>query len=112
MDSHLKQIPGLTTLTARCLTGGNLQDLGGEADGALDTEFLRFGTVDELGADFLEGLDVAARKSNADFVDFRALAEVFLAFLVRHGGWYGGSGHDARPGNVMTGVEVEVTIAA
>jgi hypothetical protein len=73
MDSHLIQIPGLTTLTARCLTGGNLQDLGGEADGALDTEFLRFGTVDELGADFLEGLDVAARKSNADFVDFLRL---------------------------------------
>lgn len=30
---HLVAIPGLGTLTARGLTGGDLEDLGGETDG-------------------------------------------------------------------------------
>lgn len=59
VNSHLKHIPGLGTLTVRCLTGGDLEDLGGQTNGALDAEVLGLGTVDELGADLLEGLDVA-----------------------------------------------------
>jgi hypothetical protein len=66
VDSHLEHIPGLGTFTVRCLSGGDLEDLGWEADGALDAEFLCLGTVDELGADLLEGLDVAGGEGDAD----------------------------------------------
>ncbi|KAB8532553.1 hypothetical protein FH972_025498 [Carpinus fangiana] len=57
--AHLKGVPGLGTLTARSLAGGDLQVLGGQADGALDTQVLGLGTLDQLGADLLEGLDLA-----------------------------------------------------
>lgn len=33
------------------LTGGDLEDLGGETDRALDTELLVLGTVDEVSRD-------------------------------------------------------------
>ena len=33
------------------LAGGDLEDLGGKADGALDTELLVLGTVDEISRD-------------------------------------------------------------
>lgn len=49
MDAHLKGIPGLGTLTTRGLAGGVLEDLGREADGALDAEVLALGTLDEVG---------------------------------------------------------------
>jgi hypothetical protein len=68
VDSHLKGIPGLRALTTGSLSGGNLQGLGGEADGALDAEFLGLGTLNELLADLLEGGDLAAGKGDSDFV--------------------------------------------
>ena len=34
------------------LAGGDLEDLGGETDGALDTELLVLGTVDEVRRDY------------------------------------------------------------
>ena len=34
------------------LTGGDLEDLGGETDGALDTELLVLGTVDQVVRDY------------------------------------------------------------
>lgn len=55
MDAHLKGIPGLGTLTARGLAGGDLEVLGGQTDGALNAELLGLGTVDELLADLCEG---------------------------------------------------------
>ena len=66
MDAHLVCVPSLGTLTARSLTGGDLQVLGGQADGALDAELLVLGTVDELLADLLEALDVAGGEGDAD----------------------------------------------
>lgn len=56
VNAHLVGVPGLGTLTARGLTGGDLEVLGGQTDGALDAEVLALGTVDELGADLLEAL--------------------------------------------------------
>jgi hypothetical protein len=47
---HLVGVPGLGALTARGLAGGDLQVLGGHADGALDAEVLGLGAVDELRA--------------------------------------------------------------
>lgn len=69
VDLELVAIPGLGTLTARLrtrwltnesqrsktdthsLTGGDLEDLGGKADGALDTELLVLGAVDQVRRD-------------------------------------------------------------
>ena len=34
------------------LTGGDLEDLGGETDGALDAELLVLGTVDQVVGDY------------------------------------------------------------
>lgn len=38
MDLHLVQVPGLGTLTTRSLAGRDLEVLGGETDGAANTE--------------------------------------------------------------------------
>lgn len=70
MDSHLKGIPGLGTLTAGGLAGGDLEGLGWETDWALDAEVLGLGTVGELSADLLEGLDVAGGQGDADLMGF------------------------------------------
>ncbi len=70
VDLELVAIPGLGTLTTRLnsrrisseinvvngfthsLTGGDLEDLGGETDGTLDTELLVLGAVDQVGRDY------------------------------------------------------------
>ena len=130
MDAHLVCVPSLGTLTARSLTGGDLQVLGGQADGALDAELLVLGTVDELLADLLERLDVAGGEGDADLVDLGALAEVLLRLVcallagashargaqrtVRHVDcwwsvvlvvkWQSRPGSSVDHGNVMTGV--------
>jgi len=52
------------------LTGGNLEGLGWETDGALDAKFLGLGTVDEFLADFLKGVDLSAGQSDSDLVGF------------------------------------------
>lgn len=68
VDAHLVEIPGLGTLTARGLTGGDLEVLGGQADRALDGQVLALGALDQLGADLLEGLDLAGGQGDADLV--------------------------------------------
>ena len=51
MDAHLEAVPSLRTLTTGGLAGGDLQDLGGKTDGALDAERLGLGALDEVGGD-------------------------------------------------------------
>ena len=89
---HLVHVPGLGALTARGLAGGDLQVLGGHADGALDAEVLGLGAVDELLADLLEGRDLAGGEGDADLVDLGHLALLDLLGIVgRHlGGVVGG----------------------
>lgn len=70
VNPHLVRIPCLAALTARCLPGCHLQAFGGQADWAFDAEVLGFGALDQLLADFLEGLDFARCEGDADFVDF------------------------------------------
>ena len=106
MDSHLKRIPSLGTFTARRLSGGDLEGLSRETDGALDAEVLGLGALDELLAHLLKRGDLPAGEGDADLMSFlksrhlvsgdkqgpkihdrntdRAFAEVFLGFLVRH----------------------------
>lgn len=68
MDAHLEAVPGLGTLTARGLAGGDLEGLGGQADGTLCAEVLGLGAVNDLGADLLEDLDLAGGQGDADLV--------------------------------------------
>lgn len=70
VDAHLKGVPGLGTLTTGGLAGGDLEGLGWETDGALDAEVLGLGTLNELGADLLEGVDLAGGEGDTDAVDF------------------------------------------
>ena len=79
---HLVHVPGLGALTARGLAGGDLQVLGGHADGALDAEVLGLGAVDELLADLLEGRDLAGGEGDADLVDLGHLALLDLLGIV------------------------------
>lgn len=89
VDSHLESVPGLGTFTTGCLSGGDLESLGRETDGALDAEFLALGTLDKLLADLLEGLDFAGGQGDANLVGFGAFAELLLWLLVGHfGGWF------------------------
>lgn len=69
VDAHLVLVPGLRTLTVGGLTGGDVQGLGGQTDGALDLEGLGAGTVDELLAHLLEGGDLARGEGDTDLVD-------------------------------------------
>lgn len=56
MDTHLKGIPSFTSFSARRLPRSDLQTLRRQAHGSLDTQVLGFCALDELLADFLEGL--------------------------------------------------------
>ena len=83
MDAHLKGVPGLGTLTTGGLAGGDLEGLGWETDGALDAEVLGLGTLNELGADLLEGVDLAGGEGDTDAVDF---LEIYASvrYISRH----------------------------
>jgi len=70
VESHLEGVPGLGTLTTGGLSGGDLESLGWETDGALDTEILALGALNELLADLLEGSDLSAGQGDADLVSF------------------------------------------
>merc|ERR1712038_462148 len=78
---HLETIPGLGTLSARSLTGGDSQGLGGHPDGSLGLEFLLLGTLDKVGAHLLQALDGAAGQGDPDPVD-HGLLSLALGVLV------------------------------
>lgn len=85
VDAQFVAIPGLGTLAARRLSGGDLEGLGGQADRTLDAEVLALGTLDELGADLFEGGHLARGEGDADLVRLGRLAGVLLVGLVvRH----------------------------
>lgn len=50
VDAHLEAVPGLGTLTARSLTGGDTEDLGGHASGATSLDALLGSLLDEITA--------------------------------------------------------------
>lgn len=51
VDAHLVRVPGLGTLTVGGLTGGDLQNLGGDADRALGVELVLLRTRDDVVGD-------------------------------------------------------------
>ncbi len=74
MNPHLKHIPRLTPLATRRLSRRDLQALRRQAHGTLDAQVLGLGALDQLLADFLEGLHFARGQGDADFVDFLSAA--------------------------------------
>ena len=68
VDAHLEAVPGGGTLAARRLVAGDAKRLGRQAHRALDLEALVLGALDQVGADLLEVLDVAAGEGDADAV--------------------------------------------
>lgn len=52
VDAELVVVPGLRTLTARRLTGGVAEHLGGKTDGALDVELLVLRAVHKVAAHY------------------------------------------------------------
>ena len=76
MDSHLESVPGLGTLTVGGLAGLDHQGLGGQTDRALDLQRLGAGTINELLADLLEGLDLAGGQGDTDLVDLLQIRHV------------------------------------
>merc|ERR1719211_935895 len=77
VDPHLELVPGLTTLSARSLTGGDPQGLGGHPDGSLHLQLLILGSLDEVTADLLQRLHVAGGQSDPDAVDGSILLNTF-----------------------------------
>ena len=65
-DLHLEGVPGVRTVTARGLTGGDLEGAGGQTDGSANLDLLLLGAAQELAADLLDRLAVATGQSDAD----------------------------------------------
>merc|ERR1719266_1757222 len=84
VDPHLKLVPGLATLSARSLTGGDSQGLGGHPDGSLHLQLLVFGSLDEVTADFLQRFHVAGGQGDPDTVDGSVLLHTFSILISRH----------------------------
>ena len=79
VDPHLELVPGLGTLSARSLPGGDSQHLGGHPHGSLHLQLLVLGSPDEVAADLLQGLDIPGGQSDSDAVDGDIL---LLAFAI------------------------------
>jgi len=62
-------VPSLGTFTTRRLTSSDFEDFGRETHRTLDAQLLVLGTVDEIGREFFQVLDVAARQRDANLVD-------------------------------------------
>jgi hypothetical protein len=86
VDSHLKGVPGLGTLTTGGLAGGDLEGLGWETDWTLDGETLGLGALNELGADLLEGSDLAGGEGDTDLVGFlqKNFTSATMSFKPKH----------------------------
>ena len=62
VDTHFVSVPSVGTFTARRLSGGNSQDLGGDSAGTLCqvTLILSSGSADKFSASLLKWLNLTA----------------------------------------------------
>jgi len=87
VNSHLELVPGLATLSTGSLTGGDPQGLGGHPHGALHLQLLVLGSLDQVAADLLQGLNIAGGQSDPDAMNRCVLLNSSFAILVcRHCG--------------------------
>ena len=77
VDPQLESVPGLGTLTARGLPGGDPQGLGGHPNGPLHLQLLVLGSLDQVTADLLQRLDITGGQSDPDTVDWSILLHTF-----------------------------------
>ena len=77
VDPHLELVPGLGTLSARSLPGGDSQHLGGHPHWSLHLKLLVLGAPDEVAADLLQRLDIPGGQSDSDAVDGDILLYTF-----------------------------------
>ena len=81
VDAQLKLVPGLGALSARGLTGGDPQGLGGHPHGALHLQLLVLGSLDQVAADLLQGLNIAGGQSDPDAMNRCVLLNSSFAIL-------------------------------
>jgi len=74
VDPHLVSVPSLGTLTTGGLSGGVLEDLGGESNGSLDVEVPVLGSVDKITTELLQRLNVPGGKGDPDLVGLSGLS--------------------------------------
>ena len=66
MDSHLPSVPSVRTLTARTLSGGDPELLGGHSHGAGDSDAFLDGLSLQFGAEVLESGHVSGSEGDSD----------------------------------------------
>lgn len=89
MDAHFESIPSIGTFSRGSLTGGDLQNLGGHANGSAHVELLVQGDLLQVRTHLLDVGHIARSQSNADSVNLggRGLwVLVFLGWVGRHDG--------------------------
>ena len=81
VDPHLELVPGLGTLSTRGLTGGDTQGLCWHTDRSLHLQLLVLGSLDQVAADLLQGLNIAGRQSDPDAMNRCVLLNSSFAIL-------------------------------
>ena len=91
VDPHLELVPGLGTLSARSLPGGDSQHLGGHPHWSLHLELLVLGSPDQILAHLLQRLHVPGGQGDPDPVDRRLLLnslsildKILLCCMLKH----------------------------
>ena len=69
VNVHLIGVPSFTTFSVGSFTGSNSKVLGRHTDWALDLKFLVLGSLDEVGTNLFQSLDVTGSESDADAVN-------------------------------------------
>jgi len=70
VDTHFKSVPSLGTLTARTLTGGDLEDLSWDADWPFSFVALVLGSSNNFSASSFEWLSLLASKSHSIYESY------------------------------------------
>jgi len=84
VDPHLEAIPGLGPLAVGGLAHGVPEHLGGQAHGAGHAQLLVHSAALQLGAHFLEVLNIQGSQSDPDPVDLGFLGFNRFGFKHRH----------------------------
>ena len=90
VDSHLPSVPGVGTFTARTLSGGDSEVLGGESHGTSHSHAFLQGLGLELSAESFKSRHISGGESDSDSLDG------FLLFGGGNGGLNNRLGHSDK----------------